>query len=217
MGHTITLDDKSKLLDKDTLQDFIDLFFAARDSDFTIEVVPTYGQVPNNSIRGLCAASNMSRFRITLYAANIKAHMERGISVGGNVSMTKDLRLGVYLVLTHELRHAYQHIYYGPNSTLHKGRYKARAGEVDARRHVDENYENVCDFLGVQPEEMKSSCDSHEVSILLDMLAERASSDGVIVESEDDLWDHAMGMNGDPDVTHRKIMDGLVARSLRLG
>jgi hypothetical protein len=217
MGHTITLDDKSKLLDKDTLQDFIDLFFDARDSEFLIEVVPTYGPVPNPGIRGLMAASNLGRFRITLYAGNIKAHMERGLSVGGNNSLTKDLKLGVYLVLTHELRHAYQHIYFGTNSTLQKGRYKARAGEVDARRHVDENYDYVCDFLGFKPELVRIANDSQDIVILLDLLAEGASQDGIITESEDDIWDNAMSMPGDPEVTHRKIMDGMVARGLRLG
>lgn len=216
MGHTIHLDDKSKLLDKETLQDFIDLFFDARDSEFLIEVVPTYGQVPNKNIRGVMQASNLGRFRITLYAGNIRDHMERGISVGGNVSMAKDLKLGVYLVLTHELRHAYQHVYFGKNTSLYKGRYKARAGEVDARRHVDESYDSVCDFLGIEGEKKGPVLDN-ELMLYVDVLAEGANESGVVCESEDELWDQLMTMPGDPDVNHKRLMAAMESRGLRLG
>lgn len=217
MGHTITVDDKSKLLDVSTLQDFIDLFFDAKESEFHIEVVPTYGKVPNGNIRGLMQASNLGRFRITLYAGNIKAHMDRGIALGGNITKANNLTLAVYLVLAHELRHAYQAVYFGRNSTLQAGRYKARAGEVDARRHVDENYDSLCAFLGFSPELLSTACTNPDLVALVDILAESADDLGMLTETDDQVWDQVMGLPGDPDVNHRKVMEGLTARGLRLG
>lgn len=216
MGHTITLDDKSKLLDQETIQDFIDLFFDARDSEFIIEVVPTYGKVPNNNIRGLMMASSLGRFKITLYAGNIKAHMERGIALGGNVTKAKDLRLGIYLVLAHELRHAYQAVYFGKNTTLQKGKYKARAGEIDARRHVDENHDSICAFLGMEAGPITSAPPSSEADLFVDLLEEQ-SVEGLVQKSEDDIWDEVMSMSGDPEATFKRIQDGLTTRGLRLG
>jgi hypothetical protein len=216
MGHTITLDDRSKLLDKETLQDFIDLFFDARDSEFLIEVVPVSGKVPNGNIRGLMMASSLGRFKITLYAGNIKVHMDRGIALGGNVTKTSELKLGVYLVLAHELRHAYQAVYFGHNTTLQKGRYKARAGEIDARRHVDENYDSICAFLGLDATPISSAPPSSDADLLVDLLEEQ-SVDGVIKKSEDDLWDEVMSMSGDPEVTFRRVQAGIQSRGLRLG
>lgn len=214
MGHAIGLIDPQGHLDKETLQDFIDLFFDAKDSVFGIEVVPTNGKAPNKSIRGMCAHNGRDAFKITLYAGNIKEHMSRGVSLGGNVTQAQNLKHGLYLVLTHELRHAYQAIYFGENSTLHKGRYKARAGEIDARRHVDENYENVAAFLGLTVEPVGTLDTQSDVDILIDVISE--SSDGTTVRT-DDVWDQVMTLPGDPESTFRRVEAGLLARGIRLG
>lgn len=217
MAHKLTLDDWEGLLERETLQDFLDLFFGGRESEFLIEVVPTYGETPNPAIRGLCMTNFQDKFKITLYAGNIQEQMGRGVPMGGNFTKARNLKHGLYLVLTHELRHAYQAIYFGKNGSLHKGKYKARAGEVDARRYVDENYEAVCDFLGMEPELIKGSEDEFELSIYLDILAEGASPEGVVSATDDQVWDQIMTMPGDPDVLHRRLMDGLRSRGLRLG
>lgn len=214
MAHAVTLVDPQKHLDQDTLQDFIDLFFDACDSAFVIEVVPTYGKTPNPSIRGLCAANGKGGFKITLYAANIEEQMGRNVSMGGNVTKARDLKHGLYLVLTHELRHAHQSIYFGQNTTLHKGQYKGRAGEVDARRHVDENYENVSAFLGIEVEPVSPDPGGNEVDILIDYLAEATETD---VIHEDEVWDQVMTCSGDPEAVFRRVQSGLLARGLRLG
>lgn len=215
MAHSVELIDPQGLLDDDTLQDFIDLFFDARDSKFTIIVVPPGGKVPNPSIRGVCAVNTLGAFRITLYSPNIKEQMTRSVPMGGNVTRARDLKHGLYLVLTHELRHAHQAVYFGSNSTLHKGKYRARAGEVDARRHVDENYECVCDFLNVIPVERMQM--SSEADMLIDILSEIASSEGVIPRTEDDIWDDVMALSGDPETIFNRVKNGLSARGLRLG
>lgn len=217
MAHSVELIDPQCLLDRETLQDFIDLFFDARDSRFTIEVVPPSGKVPNPAIRGLCSVSNLGNFRITLYTPNIREQIARSVPMGGNFTRARDLKHGLYLVLTHELRHAHQNIYFGSNSTLHKGKYRARAGEVDARRHVDENYDAVCAFLGMEPDLLASSTDSMETSVYVDMLAESSAPDGTIKLSEDEIWDQVMTMSGDPETMYRRVMDGLRNRGLRLG
>lgn len=218
--------DPGNFLEKDTLQDFIDLFYGGPETRFIIDVMPRMGKPPNKSIRGQCATrvtTDLLRgpsleFRITIFTPNIAEQLARGVVFGGNTTRAKTVKHAMYLTLTHELRHAYQGAFHGVNQTaMQAGRYKGRASEVDARRHVDESYEAVCDFLDIKPE-ARCSYDPGEshIDLLVDIMAEGADSVGRVAMTDDGLWDQAFQMSGDPDVNYRKFRERLAARGLSL-
>ncbi len=212
MAHQLDIDDREGLLDSTSLSDFIDLFFGGRDSRFIIEVQPTFGRPPNPSIRGLCA-TNGSAFRITLYAKNISEHVKLGLPVGGNTTLAKTLPHALYLVLTHELRHAYQQVFHGNDTSFNRGKYKGRASEIDARRHVDESYEAVCAFVGIQGSRAVPAGPAEQ---LLEFWSEAADEAGCIPLTDDEVWEQAFELPGDPDANHERLSAGLVIRGLSL-
>lgn len=110
-----------------------------------------------------------------------------------------------YLVLAHELRHAYQTLFHRSERAFNSGAYMSRASEVDARRYVDENYEAICDFACVEPADLL-------LDNQLDSTVDMISSHGI--PTEDQVWDYVMEIGGDPDVNFRRIVRRLADRGI---
>ena len=221
------LSDPQGYLERETLQDFIDLFFGGPESSFSIIVMSTIDKVPNASIRGQCATkvqkdllfgSSSLEFRITLFTPNVIEQFSLGVVFGGNTTKAASVKHALYLTLTHELRHAYQSIYHGTDQkAIQAGKYRGRASEVDARRHVDESYEAVCDFLDIRAQ-ARQVYDPGEayIDLLVDIMSEGADSVGQVAMTDDGLWDQAFQMSGDPDLNYRKLRERMASRGLRL-
>lgn len=144
--HNVAIFDADCYVDEGSLQDFIDLFFAGRPSSFNITIHSTR-TVGRSGLRGQHRVKSGTHL-VEVFASEIDAAVKQKIPVGGNSTVPLSVKHGVHLVLAHELRHAYQAVIHGNGiHELHRGRYSGRPGEVDARRHVDENYSAITEFL----------------------------------------------------------------------
>lgn len=148
-SHNLTLNDSGFYIERDSIHDYIDLLYGGDRADFVITVNDVSVSAPRETLRGRYRPIG-SKHNVEIFASTILESVNSRSPVGGNNNPPLDLRHGIYMVLAHELRHAWQFKMHGKGvSVIFRGRYTGRAGEIDARRHVDENYDLINGFLGM--------------------------------------------------------------------
>lgn len=137
------------------VKEFVELFYpGTKPGHVTISFLNSKGK---GRRRGECQTIGSSH-SIKIYWATIDGEIRSGlfgssVICGGNRTTVSDARIGCFMTLAHELRHAYQHeIHWNAEGFFRKRGYSSRPCEVDARRYVDESYGAICAFLGVTPD-----------------------------------------------------------------
>ncbi len=139
---------RSLAVTDEEISSFVELFY--RGATCTPWVVHLESAAPKNP--GLLGQHTFTPDRghcIYLFIDSIARHVGK-VPVGGNRDVPRNLRVGVFMVLRHEVQHANQHVWHSSGTGFWTGRYSLRHCEVDARRSVDETIGEICAFLGEQ-------------------------------------------------------------------
>lgn len=150
MGHRITLvdwDDLDSTISGQEVRDLVQLLYAGADTNF--EII----SCQMKRFRGQHQYFGLYRVhRIQIDRRNIQSAVERKIHCGGN-SIAPNLRMGVGMVLAHELQHANQFLRHKWNEIFFtKKKYISRPSEMEARQFVDNNLDVIAGVLGFRLE-----------------------------------------------------------------
>lgn len=159
----ITIIDERRFLDRcrvsrEMLVDAADFFYKGDSSELTLYVTDCERKEndkltkKSSTLRG--SFEHLPK-RINLYVETIRKHFGRKIHCGGNF-VCASYEASVMAVFVHEVQHANQAlIHVDAGEKFWRGRsYYGRPCEVDARRFVDENRQQIANILG---EELSAS------------------------------------------------------------
>jgi hypothetical protein len=176
MSHTITFlkTNGEKLLDEQTVTDFISMFYRGDDCRWRIEFVTTQeireeGGVGrdlkfNGRILFQGVIAEVPNFRIQFNTTNLSRIIAEGKTCAGNKShKTSDKRITAATVLAHELQHANQYGSHNQGDKFFNSRgYWNRACERDARLFVDEHINEIFTYFGAEPPPMNKRSGTNE-------------------------------------------------------
>lgn len=205
MAHNVKFDKStsklSGLLTEQEIIDIIDMFYRFDDCNFYITC---HIDRPRKGLRGQQQYNSIMKLH-TIYLSpdNIRQGFDEKSRMGGNM-LAPTLKMGVVMVLAHELQHANQALLHGntPDTYMFRHvpfqKYKARPCEKDARSFVDDNMDQIAAICDVKLED-------HKLDNVIDLDDE---------ELENELEDLADVLGELEEVHVRDINEEL--RSLRL-
>lgn len=146
MTHVITFYNFHVLeeyISKEEITDIIDLFYKWRDSKFSIVCLDE-----RSNLRGLYMYKEFEKMHvITLNLFSIQNSILKKMRVGGNFPSTS-VRIGIAMVLVHEIQHANQGGVHKRNEHFYTHEnYETRPCEQEARYTVDSNMRSILSIL----------------------------------------------------------------------
>lgn len=178
MSHTVSFEnilDVSLIISRKEISELIDLLYAGPDAEF---IVVGDERPKRRGQRGLHQLVN-GIHRISLSLGNIRQGVTDGTAIGGNFP-TSNIKMGVALVLAHEIQHGNQSLSHDrAEGFFQKRGYRRRPCEIDARAFVDANTDVISQFVGIDcslrgtsRERTQMTSVSKEIELIADELSE---------------------------------------------